>query len=339
VKNRIGYQFLFSLVAALGFYTMPIMLYPFGIVLTWLCLLALFNLLSYSKIQFFKNILFTIIVAGGLTFIFYSPVFIVSGFKVFSILNPTFIAEGWSDFVLRNEKLLTGTLESWHYLMPQIAVYFFSVSFLLSILVVMKKYPRLFLLVCAVPIFLIPLLCLQRVLPPKRLWLFLQPLYFIFSAVPIVYGIRFIFKSKSRLFSVTIYILSIFLTFFMVTKVIQSNSFIYEHKWVDAENITQYLKENLQERDKYIYSSTLSAPLEYYGAKYDIASRYIVATRGKISFKRLYLVLHEDDKSIDAILNVWGFRLDQKIEWRVVQSFSKSKVFIATLEQLYLYRD
>src|SRR5207248_1509413 len=68
-----------GLLGALGFYAMPIMLYPFGMIMLWLVLLAVWPGGTQNERPKFQSLAATVFVTGLVTVILYSPVFVVSG--------------------------------------------------------------------------------------------------------------------------------------------------------------------------------------------------------------------------------------------------------------------
>jgi len=69
----------FALLCALGFYTVPIMLLPFGIVIMWLFLSSIIKDINITRSLMFKNLLVYSIIIVLLTLILYLPVILTSG--------------------------------------------------------------------------------------------------------------------------------------------------------------------------------------------------------------------------------------------------------------------
>ena len=81
-RNWVGWG-LFILLSALGFYTIPIMLYPFGAVMAWLFLSML---LKDTGQEYGRSFIFYLLAAGAvaslLTILLYTPIFYESGIDV-----------------------------------------------------------------------------------------------------------------------------------------------------------------------------------------------------------------------------------------------------------------
>ncbi len=92
-KNLVGWL-LIVLLSALGFYAVPVMLFPFGILFVWLFLenlVAVPGLGYRSKWAFIKYWTFAGLGAALLTYVLYSPIFIYGGMMQFfqnGIQNP-----------------------------------------------------------------------------------------------------------------------------------------------------------------------------------------------------------------------------------------------------------
>ncbi len=90
-KNLVAWS-LIILIASLGFYTLPIMLYPFGALCVWLFLLLVFSLFSSdypNQTNFLKYLIISGISVSVLSLLLYSPIFINSGMDV--LFNNVFV--------------------------------------------------------------------------------------------------------------------------------------------------------------------------------------------------------------------------------------------------------
>jgi len=87
---------LFVLVSALGFWVVPVMAYPFGIVLVWFAVAAL-QTREEGQWRILAPRLFGAVMAvGGLVALLYSPAFIVTGFEAV-VVNDTVLANRAAD--------------------------------------------------------------------------------------------------------------------------------------------------------------------------------------------------------------------------------------------------
>ena len=105
--------FMFSLLSALGFYTIPIMLYPFGIVVMWLCLSIICQKKQVNRTLFIRKLISAVIRTIIFTFLLYVPVFIVSGFESIG-MNRFVVSKSWSYYVAHFIPYLTAVWKHWN---------------------------------------------------------------------------------------------------------------------------------------------------------------------------------------------------------------------------------
>jgi 4-amino-4-deoxy-L-arabinose transferase-like glycosyltransferase len=180
-----------SLLAALGFFTVPIMLYPFGILFTWLGLSFLTGELrhtySFGRIVKYSGI--SGCLTGILTVLLYTPVLLGSGLH--ALTGNVFIqAEPWARFSGEFGWRMQDAFVSWTSGVPAwvtaLAVLGFGLALALHLPVPgsAERLP----LIRGVPVQLAALVWLVVVLPIQRpllltkVWLFLYPLLLVWVA-------------------------------------------------------------------------------------------------------------------------------------------------------------
>jgi uncharacterized membrane protein len=114
-KNRNWFAWsLLVLFTALGFYAVPVMLFPFGVVFAWL---FFENLIADpgeygSKFGFVKYWLVAGIFSAALVLILYTPIFIYSGIaKVFA--NQWVLPEGWQGYIASIPSHILSVWKQW----------------------------------------------------------------------------------------------------------------------------------------------------------------------------------------------------------------------------------
>lgn len=172
----------YGITGALGFYTIPIFLYPMAGISLWVLITHLtnnepWNIRSRKVVEF----IVMCILAGLLTFILYSPV-IFFGTGAGSIFANEIVEPGDWTFVENLRPRAERTWFTWNQGIPLPVQYIILSGFLLS-LVFHKKInqQRLPLQVFMVIVILI-LLPIQRIAPFARVWLYLEFFYMIFAA-------------------------------------------------------------------------------------------------------------------------------------------------------------
>ena len=176
---------LFIITFTLGFYTIPIMLYSFGIVVFWLLLAAT---QQRRKTLFLELTLSSVTIVMG-TLLLYLPVILRTGYR-YLFSNYTLTPLPLLEFLKRNASNGLLTLQCWT------GARYFPVVILISLSVVAAvffsrrgKRPAVFVLL-AIFLWMIPLISYQRIAPPPRVFHFL----FAIAAGIASYGLSLSFK-------------------------------------------------------------------------------------------------------------------------------------------------
>jgi hypothetical protein len=188
----------FILTAVLGFYTIPIFLYPMAGISLWVVMTYLFTRESWSdRLRKVGIFLGACLVAGLFTVILYSPV-ILFGSGLSSIIDNEIVRSlTWSTFL---ENLDPRLLKAWNKWMigigPTVELVFLG-GFLVSVLFYRQVSHRTLLLPLQVFLALgvAMLLVLQRVSPLPRIWIFLEAFYLMFAAAGLVWLVSFVLRT------------------------------------------------------------------------------------------------------------------------------------------------
>ena len=166
-----------AVAAAIGFYTIPIMLLPAGAVLVWGALSVWRRRPNYLS-RFLKLTAASVIVAGFLTLIFYGPILIGSGWRAL-LANPYVVANNFHSFVTRNEMFLPAAWRLWNLGVPAWASALMLAGFVFSLILPIRnlELPRRLILAICLWCFLV--VVALRISPFPRVWLFLLPVYFM----------------------------------------------------------------------------------------------------------------------------------------------------------------
>jgi len=173
----------YTLTVVLGFYTIPIFIYPMAGISLWVVLTYLFAEGSWQyKLRQVSVFLGACILAGLLTFVLYSPV-IFFGTGLSSIISNDIVKSlNWSAFLENLDPRLLKTSNKLMFGVSQDVEYLFVAGFLISLFFYRKvssqKLPIQVFLVLAVGILLV----IQRVTPVPRVWIYLEAFYLMFAA-------------------------------------------------------------------------------------------------------------------------------------------------------------
>ena len=270
----------YAITAALGFYTIPIFLYPMAGVSLW----VLSNYLiedqpNKDKSSRIWTFLTTCALAGLLTLLLYSPV-IIFGTGLDSITSNEFVeSRDGAMFVENIYPRLTRTWQSWMQGIPQPVEYLLAGGFLLSLLFHRKAFRQRL----SLPIFLVLavaiLLFIQQVAPLARVWMYLEAFYLIFAGAGLVWLSELlldrIVKSSytARIIPalVLVAVLGVFLSQFFST---QQGSAVANRDALPEQYAAEYLASHLQPGDKILSLAPVDIQTAYYlhmnGVPYDV---------------------------------------------------------------------
>ena len=270
----------YAVIGALGFYSIPIFLYPMAGISLWVVATYLIGD-EPRRIKFTKLTLFLGACLGGglLTFLFYSPV-IFFGTGLHSIIGNDIVApQTWSNFLDSFNPRVTKTWADWTASLSPTIRNLLSGGFLLSLIFYRKasnqKLPMQLFLFLAIAIVLI----LQRVIPLPRIWIFLEIFCVVFAVVGLVWLLEILakiiirqghfekfFPSTILLFTIVIFISTI------VTK--QSPEAVAERGKLPEQFAADYLAAHLKPGDTILAIAPVDMRTAYYlkigGVPYDV---------------------------------------------------------------------
>ena len=281
---------LFSAISATGFYTIPIMLYPFGIVIVWLFLTILFEKSERDRAVLLQRLGISIAITALLALLLYLPVFLSSGLT--AIIGNRFVRpRAWAEFFSQFPGSLLSIWQQWNRDIPFAISLFLVFGFFASLLFHRRVCAYRVPVVAAALLWVLPVITIQRVIPFERVWLFFLPLYLGLASAGLSYlfgASRF--SARSIVFMMGILVLTIWLGL----SVVGSRSVYYSNETGtlrDAEAITIFLKGYLKSGDRVIAAVPSDAPLVYYFNLHEIPLKYF--TGDLVSNKRIMVVINE----------------------------------------------
>ncbi|MBM3152077.1 MAG: hypothetical protein FJZ96_07730 [Chloroflexi bacterium] len=184
-RNLLAWSLL-VLFCALGFYTVPTMLYPFGVLFFWLFLSVVdINKEQYSLWSWIKHLLHAGISTAILTVVLYLPIMLNQ--NVFSLYTTSSVMKplDMESFINMLPGKTTDLIQDWLTGLPQLITLLFVFCIAISLLRIKEiskyKVPIQFATLVAVLLLLLA----QRPDTPERIWLWILPLF----AIWIAYGI------------------------------------------------------------------------------------------------------------------------------------------------------
>ncbi len=287
-KNRFAWLLL-AVFSALGFFTIPIMLFPFGAVFLWLFLSALFADVgqSYlSRFDFLKNWFWSGMGAVALTVVLYAPILLKDANL---LLNNRFVRplawEGYPFIIL--ERLLA-TWRQWTANIPEWLVITGEVGVVLSLVfhrwIARHKVP----VQAAFALWIVAILAVKRPNAEPKVWSFLLAFLLIWAAAGLVELLKKLpFLARGTVLSKALLVGVMGLL--CVNDVLIAPAI--PQKWNDKSGLeiaVEYLGSQLQEGDLLIVGVTYAPQFYYLFNLYDIPIQYI---RHEGPYQRAFIVI------------------------------------------------
>jgi 4-amino-4-deoxy-L-arabinose transferase-like glycosyltransferase len=270
----------YAITGALGFYTIPIFLYPMAGISLWVAITYLTENDSWkNKLAKLGIFLGTCIASGILTLILYSPVIIFgTGFQ--SIVGNDIVKPlTWFKFTENFNHRIAQTWDRWMLLLNPAIQYLLAGGFIISTLLYRKvsnqRIPMQLTLVLAVIILVI----LQRLTPLPRIWSYLEMFYLFFSAVGLIWLVQTIVHkfadhpTAEKILSTALLLIVIFISANTLVKA-QSKEATADHTVIPEQFAAEYLTEHLTPNDTILSIAPVDMRTAYYlkinGISYDV---------------------------------------------------------------------
>jgi uncharacterized membrane protein len=316
-RNWVGWG-LFILLGALGFYTIPIMLYPFGAVMLWLFLSLL---VKDTGREYGRSFILYLLAAGAvaavLTILLYTPIFYESGID--ALVSSHFVAPlGWAGLWESNLGRFQNTWNSWNRDLPAVASLLFLAGLVLSQLFHWRLSKTRLPLALPILLWCGFLIAVQQVAPWPRIWLFLLPVFFIWAAAGLV-GLPGQISAlkpagKSRAAGWAAVFGALIVAGLITYQILQLQTPEISREtgaYGDTLPAAEFLKGYLQPGDAVIVTLPSNYPLKYYFVLNGISADYFYHRKTGESFQRAVVVVNQ----------LFGQNLDTVIQQASVQDY------------------
>jgi hypothetical protein len=176
---------LLALLGALGFFTVPVMLYPLGSLYAWLFLSALVDGRIRQTYGGLGRYTLTITAAGLLTgllaILFYTPVLVVSGPQAL-FANPFVRPLAWVDFPATLADRLSETWQEWQLDVPPVLTLLTLLGVALELGLCLRSRKQVPVL-GGVLAWMVPVMLVQRPNPWRKTWYWLLALLLVLAAI------------------------------------------------------------------------------------------------------------------------------------------------------------
>lgn len=327
--NRLAWGLL-ALCASLGFYTIPIMLYPFGMVVVWLILSALLrDVRTESRAGFWASLAACLATTALLTGLFYLPVVINSG--VGALIHNEYIQP--QDSAGLGEQILSrvvSTAEQWKAQTPAFLAPLSLAGFALSLVLHRRVSSYRAPLQMAALIWIALALALQRVAPLARVWLFLLPLYLIWATAGFYALLKLLLPRRFHPHATLLLLVLAPLTPGVSLAQMSANPAAFAGAGEPGveEALALYFRENLRPGDLVVVQAPMAAPLEYYFRRYRLPLEAFERERGDVH-RLLVLVSAKYEQTLESVLARKGLAEYQRLAStaRAVYSFKHTTVY------------
>ena len=283
-EKNLFFWALISLFSALGLYTIPTMLLPFGVLFVWL---FLENQVSgpglyRTKQEFLAYWLAAGLGAAVLTLIFYTPILIFNDpQKLFG--NDMLAPVPWKDLLVTLLARFTGTWTEWTIHVPLAILFLFGIGWILSLVFHWKIAENRIPLQLAALLWITVLLLALRLNAEARVWSFLMPLVIIWVSAGtfgLLQKVRLKFALGIHL-AAPVFGLLLLYGFWHASWLVPQFPILWEGRG-KQENVVLFLQSRLQPGDLIVVSSPDDAPVWYYSDLHGIPGAYFNTTNPAI---------------------------------------------------------
>jgi hypothetical protein len=335
---------LLAVVSALGFYTIPIMLYPFGGLVVWLLLSiavgdaqpedaegevredaqrSVQSAARSALVGLSIAILLTMLLTGEL----YSPVLAVSGPKAL-FANKWVVASPFPVFLHQLPASLASTWRGWNRDLPTWLAAVLAAGFLISLLWHWRIGSHRVPLALALLLCVGPLLLVQRVVPFERVWLFALPLYFICAAAGLTMVLEPVFHRLHLRHAMALVALVVAL--FAGLRVERSGSVYLSNESRGMPALAAWLKGHLISGDAIVAVPPSDAPLRYYLQQGGVPTSYVnssIRFERKAPQRRLVVVNEVSGDTVEQVCEAAGQPHQPNWDAKLVVQFESAKLY------------
>ncbi|HLO18418.1 MAG TPA: glycosyltransferase family 39 protein [Anaerolineales bacterium] len=310
----------FILTTALGFYTIPIFLYPWAGISLWVVTTYLFDKEPWqTRIRRAAVFAGICIPSALLVLLLYSPV-IFFGSGLSSITSNDIVkSQNWGTFFENLDPRVTKTWSQWMIGVTPAMKYLLSVGFLLSLFLYRKipnqKLPLQIFLALAVAI----LLLLQRVTPLPRIWLYLEAFYLMFAAAGLVWLFQWLLSKvlqpqraeRISSFAILLILIAAFINILLAR---QQNPALLDRDRLPEEYAANYLADHLKPEDTIVATGPVDIQAAYYLSLHGISFDRFYQRDHPVEIQHALVMLRKNSqyKTPEAVLNF--FKLDQVLD-------------------------
>ncbi len=294
---------LFILLATLGLFTIPVMLYPLAIIVLWLAALVLLEAPPGQRRGLLIRIVEVSLVALAVAAVLYLPVFLNDGPG--AVFGNRFVLPLRLSVLPREAaKMALALARVWHQNLPMPIAFMLPAGLAVGLAYHRRVSRHRVPLLLPAGVCVVAIVLVQRVVGFDRTWLFLGTYYYVWAAAGLALAVSWAGeRSGAHPGAATALVamgLAGILGFITVTgQAIRLSPATGTLR--DAEAITLFLKETLRPGDGLLIATPSDAPLRYYFDLHSVPMSYL---RNWGSGERVFLVVNETfDQTLEDVVN------------------------------------
>ncbi len=264
---------LISLFSALGFYSVPVMLFPFGVLFVWLFFENQISGLGpyRTKWDFICHWLAAGLGTAFLTVLFYLPIMVYTGPQ--KLFASGFVAPlPWANLLETLVQRFAETWAEWGFRLPPAVIILLAAGWTLSLVFHRRLSATRLPLQLAALLWIVVLLIVQRPNAWSKVWVFLQPLVLIWAAagtLGLLRNIRLNFGRGVPLVAV-VFGLALLAGLWRAARLVPELPELWAARG-DEERAVLFVQSQLQAGDLIVVAPPDDAPVWYYSELHGIA--------------------------------------------------------------------
>ncbi len=304
--NRLAWGLL-ALCASLGFYTIPIMLYPFGMIVAWLILSWLSKDVNAAyRATFWRYGGAMLAATLVLTGLLYLPVFLHSG--VGAVIHNEYVQP--QEIAGLGEQIWSRVITTARQWTAQTPAFFAPLS-LAGLALSLALHPRIsryrMPLQLAAMAWIALAIAIQRVAPLARVWMFLLPLYLIWAAAGALGLFELLIPEQyHRRIAWLAILLALLIPGLSLSTDLNQGRATAAEPGVEEE-IALYLQQTLLPGDLVVVQAPMAAPLEYYFRRYGLPLEAFDRQREDVR-RLLVIVSDKYEQTVESVLQRKGLQ-------------------------------
>ena len=306
VKSKTNYAAwaIITIASISGMYTIPIFVYPLGMVYTWLFVSFLIKDVGKGRNskQFILHLVLSGVVITIIVFILYLPVINSSGIDAL-IGNKYVESVEESQFIGNIPARIRATWQDWNRGISTPISWISFAGFLASTIFSFRLFGHKFPFPLAAIIWVTIILTIQKVTPWPRVWIFFLPIYLTYATIGLMWLLNLVFsritfvrKFYAERIKIGLTFVIIFLVGFtsLMSAPMVNIKRIYEGGKSEEEFVAEYLKSNLKENDTIVAIIPINYPLRYYLFNEDVPKNFLYQKAMKSTFQRAWVVVNTE---------------------------------------------